>query len=287
MSARKNRRGPRIRAEEVERMLSLYREGKTFKAIAREVGRHWQSVRKHTIQALQDREGQELRRDALRVALSHHYQDLVGALGSLPGLLDMPRMEYRGPITPWQPATPQRRDRLLLAALRECHARESPLWAWWESWKEARVSCQNAQLPLLEHIDGEMASLGASPGVSLTAALREILVNKGLMVAQGHMAAYDTGLYEVRPAAGGAGPAGPEELWSGPGQSVLLARGQNLDRLKQELPDLMASMTGWAEIEELARLYGQLNDLKAKIEEETEVLALKRAYPGHCRLCPV
>lgn len=59
-------RGPRIREEELEQMIPLYLEGKSYKAIGQEVGRHWQTVRKYVIKALQEREGRELRREALK-----------------------------------------------------------------------------------------------------------------------------------------------------------------------------------------------------------------------------
>ena len=41
------------------------------------------------------------------------------------------------------------------------------------------------------------------------------------------------------------------------------------------------------ETERLGALYREMRALREKIEEELEVLALRRAYPGRCRLCPL
>jgi hypothetical protein len=49
----------------------------------------------------------------------------------------------------------------------------------------------------------------------------------------------------------------------------------------------MVDMGKWEEIQGLARLYRQMEETKDKMEEEVEVLSLRRAFPGRCRLCPV
>ena len=158
-------RGPRVLDEELERMVALYLEGKTFKSIAVEVGRHWQTVRKHTIKVLQEKEGKELRRDALKDALRGHFKDLVGALDSLNKLLQMPSQDWKKPTNSWQPPVPERRNRLLLQALRDSHVRESPLWSWWDSWNQVRGVYDRALAPLRNKVMDQLPNLNQSqPG---------------------------------------------------------------------------------------------------------------------------
>ncbi len=280
-------RGPRLREEEVERMVALYLEGKSFKAIGQEVGRHWQTVRKYAIKALQEREGRELRREALKGALVDHFQDLVHALGSLGELLDMPEVLRRELPHGWRPPTPERRNRLLLQALRDSHVRESPLWSWWDSWNQAREAYDKALSALRQRVMGEIARLEKSyPRVSLTSteALAEVLFYRGGSIAQG-ASLYDPSMLQVRPLVGQQGKRDGEELWLG--ESTRLAAGQDIARLRKQVSELMGDMEKWEEIQGLARLYRQMEETKDKMEEEVEVLSLRRAFPGRCRLCPV
>ena len=280
-------RGPRLREEEVERMVALYLEGKSFKAIGQEVGRHWQTVRKYAIKALQEREGRELRREALKGALVDHFQDLVHALGSLGELLDMPEVLRRELPHGWRPPTPERRNRLLLQALRDSHVRESPLWSWWDNWNQAREAYDKALSALRQRVMGEIARLEKSYlRVSLTSteALAEVLFYRGGSIAQG-ASLYDPSMLQVRPLVDQQGKRDGEELWLG--ESTRLAAGQDIARLRGQVSELMVDMGKWEEIQGLARLYRQMEETKDKMEEEVEVLSLRRAFPGRCRLCPV
>lgn len=278
-------RGPRITDDELDKMVALYLEGKTLKAIAKEVGRHWQTVRKYAVKALREREGQELRREALKSALLLHFQDLVGALGSLTGLLEMPEGDVREPFQPWQRKSPARREHLLLQALREAHAKEAPLWAWFDRWNQDREAYDRAILPLRDRITSEMATLSESPGVVLTNKLHPVLLTRGLSVARGGSIYDPEMLRVVHPPSDSGDPKGSEELWLA--YSNLLAEGQGMEKLRQNVAAVMTNMAEWEETKELARLYREMADLKAKMEEEAEVLSLRRAFTGRCRLCPV
>ena len=280
-------RGPRVLDEELERMVALYLEGKTFKSIAVEVGRHWQTVRKYTIKALQEKEGKELRRDALKDALSGHFKDLVGALDSLNKLLQMPSRDWQKPTNSWQPPVPERRNRLLLQALRDSHVRESPLWSWWDSWNQVRGVYDRALAPLRNKVMVELTKLHQSyPGASfeLTDDLTGILLSRSVSLAQG-AALYEPSMLRVRPSADEEGQREVEELMLA--QSTRLAIGQNMAGLQERLSRIMETMGEWEEVQELARLFRQMAETRDMIEEEVEVLSLRRAFPGHCRLCPI
>ncbi|MBM2831827.1 MAG: hypothetical protein HW414_879 [Dehalococcoidia bacterium] len=281
-------RGPRLREEEVERMVALYLEGKSYKAIGKEVGRHWQTVRKYAIRALQEREGRELRREALKEALVRHFEDLVGALTSIGDLLDTPKVdarEWESTQEGWRPATPGRRDGLLLQALRDSHAKESPLWSWWDSWKQSRESYDRALSPLRQRTASELAKLEKSqPGVSLTHELTLVVFCRAVSLCRG-APLYEPSMMQVLPAVEQDGKRDGEELWLG--RSTLLAAGKGMDLLQKRAFKLFEDVRNWEEINELARLYRQMGETEGKIEEEVEVLSLRRAFPGRCRLCPV
>jgi hypothetical protein len=268
-------------------MLALYLEGKSFKAIAKEVGRHWQTARKYVTRALQEREGEELRREALKEALVDHFQDLVHALGSLTELLPLPGGIWRESPDGWRPTAPERRNRLLLQALRDSHASESPLWSWWESWNQVREAYDRALLDLQKRVMGELVKLEKLyPKASLTLAedLTEVLLNRGASMATGS-ALYDPSMLRISPPADQEGNIDRGELWLA--HSIRLAAGRDMPRLRERLHKLMEDMGKWEEIQTLERLYRQMAETKDKIDEEIEVLTLRRAFPGHCRLCPI
>ena len=280
-------RGPRVREDELEKMVALYLEGKSFKAIAEAVGRHWQTVKKYTVKALQEREGKELRRDALKEALTGHFQDLVGALNSLNELLQLPKEVWQQTPGGWQCPIPDRRNRLLFQALRDTHARETPLWSWWDNWNQMREAYDKALFPLQKKLAGELTKLPRSyPKASfeLTDDLTEMLLTRSVSIAQGR-ALYDPSMLGVNPSTRKDGEREVEELWLG--QSTRLATGQNMAGLKERLSKLMENMGEWEEVQKLARHYRQMAETRDMIEEEVEVLSLRRAFPGHCRLCPI
>lgn len=273
-------RGRRPGQEEVERMVALYLQGKSFKAIAKETGRHWQTVRKYTIAALQEREGREVRQGALKEALVGHFEDLVGALGSLKGLLVMPGVESRQGLQDWARESPERRDRLLLQALRDSHAKESPLWGWWDRWVETREAYDKALAALGKRIAREKARLGGSPAVSLTEAVDLVLSRQALFKVKG-LSGYAPGILRVCPH-----PEVPDREQLQLGRDVL-AEGMQMEDIRVKLLNLARGVGRWPVVKELARLHSRLAELKAEMEEEIEVLSLRRAFPRHCRLCPV
>lgn len=180
---------------------------------------------------------------------------------------------------------PPRRDYLLLQALKEAHAKNSPLWALWDNWNQTRRA-YDSELPRLNtKVERELKAIEQSlAGASLKEELNEVLVRRAAsMTTDGSL--YDPSMLTVRPAPDGEGKEEGQELWLG--QSTLLATGQDMDGFRQILSELMTDMKQWDETRELARLYRHLAELKTTIEEEVEVLSLRRAFPGRCRLCPV
>jgi hypothetical protein len=60
-----------------------------------------------------------------------------------------------------------------------------------------------------------------------------------------------------------------------------------MEKMKTAFQGLARAVVRWSEAKEMAKLYAQLTELRPKVEEEIEVLSLRRAFPGRCRLCPV
>ncbi|MFH0913992.1 MAG: hypothetical protein V1849_01725 [Chloroflexota bacterium] len=60
-----------------------------------------------------------------------------------------------------------------------------------------------------------------------------------------------------------------------------------MENIRVKLLNLAKGVGQWPEGRELARLHSRLAELKAEMEEEIEVLSLRRAFPMRCRLCPV
>ena len=128
----------------------------------------------------------------------------------------------------------------------------------------------------------EKSNTKASP--ILTEALTEVLTKRGASIARG-TPLYDPSMLQVHPAANEKGKRDSEELWLA--RSTQLATGYSMAELQEQVSGIMKDMTGWEEIQQLARLYRQMAETKEKMEEEVEVLSLRRAFPGRCRLCPM
>jgi hypothetical protein len=111
-----------------------------------------------------------------------------------------------------------------------------------------------------------------------------MLLTRGASLAQGGEL-YDPSMLRVDPSTDNEGERNVDELMLA--RSTLLATGQNMAKPKERMSELMEDMREWAEVKELARLYRQMADTREMMEEEIEVLSLRRAFPGHCRLCPI
>lgn len=274
-------RGRHITDDELDQMVALYNEGKSFLSIARTIKRNPQTVRKYTIRALKERSGQDLRREVLKESLMEHYRDLVNALGSMIEDLRMPEAASLAAFGVPKAAAPDVRTRLLLEGLREEHVRESPLWSWWDSWNESRKSFEQKLPGVRARTETETKILGKSaPKAKLAKALAGAMTEQATSLVM-DAPLYSASMLRVIPSKIGEG----DELWLG--ESVMLASGPGMSKLMERVEAMMLGMSEWGEIRALAEFHKGMASLKAKIEEEVEVLRLKRAFPGHCRLCPV
>jgi hypothetical protein len=269
-----------LRDDEVDQMLVLYSQGKTFKAIARSTRRHWQTVRKYVLKDLREREGKEARKEALKSALTLHFQDLTEVLQTMKAQLRLPNpREHRAPAFSWPPEDVERREQLLLQALRQEHARGSPLWGWWESWQKAWGAYSSGAPVLESRLSEEVGKLSLSyVECIITENITPVLLNQVYGVVHGS-GGYDLDkLLVVRGAVAGGG------LWLG--QNAHLARCREQE-VREALLEMERGMKEWPEVKALAGSYWHLVETRNQMEEEIEILSLRRAFPGRCRLCPV
>lgn len=279
-------RGLKIRQDEIDRMVSLYLEGKSFEAIGKETGRHWQTAQKYTLQALKERPNQELRREALKEALSAHFQDLIKALASLIQLLQLPD-EDNWNIREWQPPVPDRRNRLLLEALKVSHAQESPLWDLCDIWNDERIRYQKSLDNLRGKVDNELQALEnklAGSGIKVADRFTEILVKRGISLAKGHPI-YNPSMLNVKLNVTEESGDAQETLLLG--ANTQLASAKDMGDVLPKASTIMTEMQHWIEVKSLHTNFEKMVEIQDGIEEEVEVLSLKRAFPGRCRVCPV
>jgi len=150
-----------------------------------------------------------------------------------------------------------------------------------------REAYDKALFPLREKVPAELIILHESypeASLELTDELTQMLITRSISIAQGSDL-YDPSMLRINPSTGKEGEREVEELSLG--QSTRLAIGQNMAGLQERLSKIMETMGEWAEVQELARLFRQMAETRDMIEEEVEVLSLRRAFPGHCRLCPI
>jgi hypothetical protein len=195
----------------------------------------------------------------------------------------------------WHPIAPDRRSCLLLKSLRESHATDSPLWEWWERWKTDRRDYQKALGDLRGRVTIEMENLKDSYEASslvTTDYFFKVLLERSISISR-DIPIYDPSMLNVIPEADlGNGEKG-DGLFLGTSGILVSARDVSKDliedkpRILKEVSDIMVGMVSWTEVETMKKLFQEMADLKDRIEEEIEVLTLRRAFPGRCRLCPV
>jgi len=121
--------------------------------------------------------------------------------------------------------------------------------------------------------------------ITVTEGLFQILGQRAISTSRG-AAIYDPSMLNVKTAVKQDSGESKDELWLG--RYTLLANGEkDIAEFHLDLSNLMGDMNEWLEVTTLTDLFEKLVRIKDEIEEEIEVLALRRAFPGRCRLCPI
>ena len=184
-----------ISIDERRLWLEQHEAGKSQSAIASGTGRNIRTIQTHIQRAIDDREHSLARTDLYRGAITKHNADLLGALGTMRGLMTVPR-DQQATVRPgfrdslgvhfyggfphfrsheiiegMDPPAPEwaTDDQVRLRELARMHLkRDKKLWSGVDRWQDA----------LREYVD-ECASLGDQVGATATSRLGMGLVSLG------------------------------------------------------------------------------------------------------------
>lgn len=270
-------RGKKPNPEEVRRWLGAYESGQRIDEIAAASHRARATVKKAIESAQRDAVSSRVREGLLRDAFQSHFADL------LQGAIEIRDHTLKSRYRPAFPYPDRRRD-LLLGGLRE-HIPDNGLWSALEQFN--RVS---RRLELI--VQEAQSRIGVETQTVLT---RETdLFGED----DTYRNAWRDKLLEFFEALGldnrteGLEPriAGDEPnvvLMSGSSQITKhTANREGLSRLSAIFQDISTSMSRWEERKTYSDAWMERADIIEVLDEEIELLLLKKLVPGSCRLCP-
>jgi len=305
-------RKTRISEEQVKEMLRLHRQGMSISAIAQATGCHRQTVRAYLVERQADILADEVKKQVLVEELRNHFRELpdfaaLGFKGHLdasvsesPGLAG-PRVRTPGPIsvagslglpgsgsTLYESSEWSRmylfpaKDTHLIQAIRE-HLRDSDLWLHWDAWRKEVVEYETPSRKLLEWVDARTeAERWQKIDPEHIDSVRWWLFGNILRKTSG--AEYEK--LETRGV----------EITT-PGVRQVIARCLDGAKTKELYDWLMntldeaGKLPEWAALESASRQLMDkqptLKDNILKIDSALDGIALMRAFPGRCHLCPV
>lgn len=305
-------RKTRISEEQVMEMLRLHRQGMSISAIAQATGCHRQTVKAYLVERQADILADEVKKQVLVEELRNHFRELpdfaaLGFKGHLdasvsesPGLTG-PRVRMQGPISvagylglpgrgsasymssEWSrmylfPA----RDAHLIQSIRE-HLRASDLWLHWDAWRKEVAEYETPSRRLLEWVDARTeAERWQKIDPEHIDSIRWWLFGNILRKTSGQE-------YEKLETRG-------VELTT-PGTRQVVARCQDGVKIKElhgwllNTLDEAEKLPEWASLESATRQLmdkqAELKDIILKLDSALDGIALMRAFPGGCHLCPV
>lgn len=273
--------GKKIKSDKVNKILRLGREGNSISNIAEKLGINRQTVNFYLNRGQEETINVEVRKKVLEEALWEHFREMRDFAGNeLKEKLARSTVVKRGmvsvrvfglPGAGWGLAVVSEwermykwleRERHLLEGLRE-HTRDSVFWDYWDEWQGKVAGYERASGEIHDWVSGRVEScqlesrylvrLGRECfAATLLETNREAFDQETVNIGNEAGLSYFREIWEeVRGA-----PAWPQlEL--------------ETEKLKEEQKQV------------------QLRGLFGKMSSELEILAMKRAFPGQCRLCPI
>jgi hypothetical protein len=308
------KRKPRLTEEQMTEIMRLKREGKSISDIARAIGCHRQTVRMHLREKHGDIVAEEARKQVLIEELRGHFQELVdfasvgfkwrlkASRSKIPGLTGL-EVATPGPISmagmlgvPGQGSSkyasyewgrmyyPLSRNLHLMQALRE-HTRDSDVWVHWDRWRKEVADYEAASRYLLQWVAGKTEPerwqkidpeyiesiqwwLFGNILLKTSGGEYEKLEIRGSDIAT-------PGAREVvaRARDGAAGKSLYDWLWDILREAETLSEWAPLETATKEIK----------KVEKQKKLMGII----VKMDSALDGIALMRAFPGRCHLCPV
>lgn len=268
-------RGPKVPPATRRDWLEAHERGQRIDAIAREAGRTERTVKEHIELARQEREQGEVRSGLLRDAYQRHYEDLLAFAQHL-------RQVANTPTPGGLRADSDRRSLMLWDALRS-HIPNSGLWKACREWEDWAQRLANTRSAITVQIATAVASCvrGYFPE-----ARQDWLVNS-LSYAANSVIPGETGPlkgmeYDIEP-----GPEGQRVRWG----NYVLAELKEADQaraaeLVEKHKQLVSQVIAWEPTTKLPQVHHNWTQARDAIDEQVEVLLLRRLLPGRCQLCP-
>ena len=273
--------GKKIDQDKINKIMRLGREGNSAILISEKIGVNRSTVNFYLNRGQEETINVEVRKKVLEEALWEHFREIRDFAGKgLKERLARSTVVERGmisvgvfglPSVGWGLAAVSEwermykwteRERHLLGGLRE-HTRDSLFWDYWDEWQGKVAGYERASGEIHDWVSGRVESCQLESRY-LVRLGRECFA---ATLLETNREAFDP---ESVNTGNEAGHPYFREIWEevrvGPAWSQLELE---TEKLKEEQKQV------------------QLSGLSGKMSSELEILAMKRAFPGQCRLCPI
>lgn len=276
----KSRKRGRVTSKEMDIIKGLADQNWTNKAIANHLKRDEDTISKYRRRAKEETESHGVLREALKDAQRDHWRTLTSTVFGLRGRFSAPGPHYAEDIRKRRRADKtDRRERLLINALREHHAPDHRLWQLIESWTEAsealRRCCEHAW---------EFADQAQPTGDNGKEAIKPIFQEKIV----GTWFRRAIGLEEPEPVVEDlTGPEDDDHVALVIG-GVYVAAGTRgaVEGAREQASRLLEEMGKAEWSRQVSDAYQRLMALDGSIDEAVEELGLMEGFPGDCPYCP-
>ncbi len=273
--------GRKINKDKVNKIMRLGREGSSISNIAEKLGINRQTVNFYLNRGQEETINIEVRKKVLEEALWEHFREIRNFAGKeLKERLARSIVVERGrvsvgvfglPSAGWGLAVVSEWERMYKWSERECHllealrahSRDSLFWDYWNEWQGKVTGYDRDSREIYDWVSDrvEVCKLESRYLVRLE---RECFAATLLETSR---EAFDLETVNI---GNEAGHSYFREIWEE------VRGGPAWPQLELETEELKKEQT-----------QVQLKGLFNKMSSELEILAMKRAFPGQCRLCPI
>ena len=274
-------KGVRLSEHEKSRLVDLRRQGWTYAAIAKDLGRDSDTVRKYALQLGTSQEVEGLRREALKEAQVAHWRSLTAAAQWIVGKFTPLTSYTPDAFNNWDEPSLDNRTRYLLEALKEHHAADHPIWDLWGRWDTAKTQLHEACRSALEYSLELVTEDRAQEGIIVEAFRRELI--GGWLANGAGQPATQPHIEELK---GEDARGKPHRLYH---SRTMIAWGTE-DQVQQAMrlwKCMTASLTTGISLQRIRDPLEDLRELQPRIEQAAEQLELIEGFPGECQFCPL
>ena len=274
VSRNRSQQGVRLTSDERRQIEELWPD-KNIGEIAKQIGRHRETVSNYISSLRADDNVAHLRQEALRDAQVAHWEDLRRAAMSLRdkfGTQDPPRAIPKG----WEELLQDQRDsRYLVEALAKRHAPDHALWSELKTWGSHVEALRAAHEEAGKWFAHELSTSWSweMPKGQLKIAL----VDEWFRAIRNE----EPKVPEVDERKGGFG------LFRGGVTLSLAPTKEAMESARVRWGELLPKATSWSLTSNAKLAYRALKNMEPNIKELTDRLSMIRAFPGECEFCPL